>query len=108
MLESKTLMISSVLNVREQAGTGSPIIAILVNTTKVTATGSCYVGTDKWYCIEFLVNSEKKVGYVFGEYLQLSSPEPTPAVSRDLRRFPLLSTTPQATADSTPSTIPLP
>ena len=106
-------VVANRLNVREQAGTGSPIIAILVNTTKVTATGSCYVGADKWYCIEFLVNSEKKVGYVFGEYLQLSSPEPTatptptPTIPPTATPVPTAAPTPTAGATPTPSTGPV-
>ncbi len=68
---------ASSLNVREQAGTDKAIVAILMNTAKVTATGSCFVGGDRWYCIEFDLNGVKKTGYVFGQYLKLSEPEPS-------------------------------
>ncbi len=76
--EVPATVIANSLNMRAKAGTNSTIVAVLIYNTKVTATGSCYVGEDKWYCIELTINGEKKSGYVYGEYLQLSAPEPTP------------------------------
>ena len=70
-------IIANRLNVRKKAGTEHEAIAILVNTTKVTVLGYEYVGEDRWYKIEFLVNSEKKTGYVFGQYVELSETIPT-------------------------------
>ena len=90
-------VIASSLNMRAKAGTNSEIIAVLINTTKVTATGSCYVGEDKWYCIEVTINGEKKVGYVFGEYLELSGPEPTKAPSPTPTLTPTATPVPTAT-----------
>ncbi len=95
-------VIASSLNVRAKAGTDSDIIAVLVNTTKVTATGSCYVGEDKWYCIEVTVNGQKKVGYVFGKYLELSAPEPTKAPTV----APTATPTPTPTTTTAPTQTP--
>lgn len=89
---------ASRLNVRAQAGTDQEVLAVLVNTARVTATGSCYVGVDKWYCIEFEMSESKRIGYVFGEYLQLSSPEPT--------KTPTQNTTPTPTVTPEPTKVP--
>lgn len=66
------------LNVREKAGTEYTILGVLVNSLKVTALGSC-IGSDdeKWYRIEFTLDGKTKNGYVYGEYIKLSQPEPT-------------------------------
>lgn len=83
------------LNVREQAGTDQTVLAVLVRTMQVTATGSCFVGTDKWYCIEFTMNGKQMVGYVFGEFLQLSATEPTKAPTAT--KVPTATLAPSAT-----------
>lgn len=88
------------LNVREQAGTSHTVLAVLVRTAQVTATGSCYVGTDQWYCIEFTRNGKKITGYVFGEYLKLSEAEPTKAPSATATQPP--TTAPTAVISPTP------
>lgn len=87
-------VIATRLNVRAQAGTDKEILAVLVNTAKVTATGSCYLGADKWYCIEFSFNGSTKIGYVFGEYLQLSAAEPTKTPTQKVTETP----TPEVTS----------
>ena len=70
-------IIANRLNVRKKAGTTHEVLAILVNTTKVTVTGYEYVGEDKWYQITFKLNGENKTGYVIGQYVQLSENIPT-------------------------------
>ncbi|MBQ8846902.1 MAG: SH3 domain-containing protein, partial [Lachnospiraceae bacterium] len=103
--EIPATVIASSLNVREQAGTDHKVVAVLINTAKVTATGSCYVGDDKWYCIELTVNGEKKTGYVFGQYLELSAPEPTKAPTLAPTATPTAAptATPGLTATATPT-----
>ncbi|MCH5272895.1 MAG: SH3 domain-containing protein [Lachnospiraceae bacterium] len=88
-------VIASGLNVRAQAGTDKDILAVLVYSTKVTATGSCYVGSDKWYCIEFELAGVKRAGYVFGEYIQLSTPEPTKTPSQAATTTPTPTKAPE-------------
>ena len=94
------------LNMRTKASTDSEIIAVLTNNTKVTATGSCYTGNDKWYCIEVEINGVKKTGYVFGQYLRLSQPEPTPTPIPTATPVPTATPTPTATSVPTATTAP--
>lgn len=98
--EIPATVIANRLNVRAQAGTDSEVLAVLVNTTKVTATGSCYVGEDKWYCIEVTMNGEKKVGYVFGAYIKLSAPEPTKAPASAPTKAPTKAPTPTSAPET--------
>ena len=70
-------IIANRLNVRKKAGTTHEVLAILVNTAKVTVNGYEYVGEDRWYQITFQLNGETKTGYVIGQYVQLSESIPT-------------------------------
>ena len=106
-------IIANRLNVREKAGTTHEVLAILLNTAKVTVNGYEYVGEDRWYHITFQLNGETKTGYVIGQYVQLSesiptitpTAKPTVAPTATLTATPTL--VPTATLTVTPMTTPV-
>ncbi|MGN0601521.1 MAG: SH3 domain-containing protein, partial [Oscillospiraceae bacterium] len=62
------------LNVRSGAGTSYSKIAVLYNGASVTVTGSANDSSgDKWYKISFTYLGESKTGYVYAEYITVTS-----------------------------------
>ena len=97
------------LNVREKAGTEYSILGVLVNSLKVTALGSC-TGSDneKWYRIEFTLDGKTGNGYVYGEYIKLSQPEPTVEPTKAPTATPTQTPTAEPTKAPKASEAPLP
>ena len=62
------------LNVRSGAGTSYSKIAVLYNGETVTVTGSATDSSgDKWYKISFTYSGASKTGYVYADYITISS-----------------------------------
>ena len=94
----KARVTASVVNVRSGAGTDKALLTSLKYGASVTATGISYVGGETWYRISFDENGVKKVGYVYGPYITLSSAIPTATPTPQ----PTATPTPQPTATPTP------